>query len=194
MIICNKVTALVPDEIQAEVEENVVYGSSNFLQAFSQTSMMWYHVELSEVNPQSLDNSTVAAQSTIGLLNSALDRYRKVLGFVNEHGVKPEALEALKNFDYSEIAETLNVEGDKWDSFITTAKSGNVYGLLQDFVEGISKLISLLESNLAFLEKGEVPPVINFGQLNSEWQAIIQHGYQSAQVFHKLDLSIGNIP
>ena len=192
-IVCNRVASLVADEIQSTVETNVIYGSSDFLEAFSQTSMMWRHTELSEVNPQRLDNATTTAQRAITLLESARDRYRESLQLINEHGTKPEALEALRNFDYDVLAADVGFEGEQWDSLRNTAIAGNVYGLIYDFVEGVGRLIDLLRDNLTFFEQNEMPPISNFGQLTSEWQRIIQHGYQSAQLFHRLGLPIADI-
>jgi len=132
-------------------------------------------------------NCDVFGQS--GLCSRVItDRYREILTLVRQHGAKQEALAALREFNYDRLGTECGFSGDQWNSFIQTARSGNVYGLMADFVEGTSRLVDGLEQPRAYFAAGRMPPLSSFGQLMSEWQKVIAHGYQSAQVFQNLGL------
>jgi hypothetical protein len=187
-LLCNGSAVLLPDLVSNPANTNIILGSAEFLEALSNASMMWRHAELFEVSPARLDEASTSCKKAIQLLTSAGNRYREILQLVNRHGAKPEALDALRRFDYDSLAKAFNFAGDQWESFVATAKAGNVYGLLNDFVEGVGRLIEGLEYEKAFFDDRRMPPASSFGRLMSQWQEVIRHGYQSAQVFQNLGL------
>lgn len=192
-LVCNAGSALFPEELRIQVERNVVRGSSEFLNAWSQAATVWRFTELAEEEGDRLDNAMQANEQAIAALKSARERYIEILDLLEEHGPSEEALDALENFDYDQLAKRSGFQGDQWNRLINEAQSGNVYGLLADFVEGVGRLIDLHENLQPFFESGRMPPMTSFGDLTNEYQLLVMHGHQSAQIFRNLGVPAGNL-
>lgn len=185
-LICNGASVLIRDQYQADAEVNIVKGSSDFLDAFSKATLMWRDVELAELDEKKLDSAKLLCSSAIKALHSSKEKYQDILKLLKEKGPKPEAVEALKKFDYEKLTKNTDFSGEEWDEFVSTAKAGNVYGLLNDFVRGVDRIIELLEEEHIYLKAYKTPPAKNFGRVMRIWQSLIEHGHQSALVFRNL--------
>ena len=185
-VICNGASILFDPSLVMQVETEVIRGSSEFLNSMAAAANMWSYAELAERDATQLEDAEREARDAAADVKQARQRYRGILRILEEKGPNEQAVEALREFDYRGLAKISGFEGDEWDRFVGEARCGNVHGLIFDFVEGLGRIERTLKETQVFLSGGQMPPATLFGCLMREYQKIVNHGHQSAQVFRNL--------
>lgn len=187
-VLCNGSSVLFDPSIVMQVEGEVIQGSSEFLNSMAAAANMWSYAELAERDVAQLEDAEREARSATTDVRQARQRYRGILRILEDKGPNEKAVAALREFDYSRLAKISGFEGDQWERFVGEARCGNVHGLIFDFVEGLDGIERTLEETQVFLTAGKMPPATLFGSLMRQYQEIVNHGHQSAQVFRNLPM------
>ncbi len=165
LIVMNDIVPAFPEEERDRIEEAVIEGTIQFLQAKSEVDLLLKEYEKSARQPLNQAAALAYVQKAIADLERSKGEYEKSIAAGDLVGYATETIQKFKSFDYDGFGKENHLNKDILSLVKSYLSAGDILGAYQKNVDSINDILSLLLQIRGKFQADETPDISQFWKL-----------------------------